>query len=143
MARPSKMNPDIVGKLVAAFARGYNDTEACDYAGINRDTYYEWLKKDSEFADKITSSKMRPNMKAKEVVLDAIENGDVKSSQWWLDRKARDEFATRQEMTGQDGEKLFDTRNELKEIGDELKEALNGTEPGNPPSGSADSQEVS
>ena len=44
VGRPSKKDDerfDAVRKLLAAFWRGCNVTEACIYAGISRETYYE------------------------------------------------------------------------------------------------------
>lgn len=39
------------------------------------------------------------NVKAREVVIDKIVEGkDVTTSKWWLERKQRNEFSTRQEV---------------------------------------------
>lgn len=31
--------------------------------------------------------------RARQVILQAIDNGDIKAAQWWLERKAKFEFA--------------------------------------------------
>lgn len=95
--RPTDKTADTVTKLIAAFHNGFNDTEACYYAQIARKTYYDWLNKDEEFSNKITYAKMHPNIKAKELVISNINEGDVKSAKWWLERRAKDEFSTKQE----------------------------------------------
>jgi hypothetical protein len=38
--------------------------------------------------------------KARQVILQAINNGDIKAAQWWLERKARFEFAPKPNMYG-------------------------------------------
>ena len=38
--------------------------------------------------------------KARQVILQAINNGDIKAAQWWLERKARFEFAPNLICTG-------------------------------------------
>jgi hypothetical protein len=39
-------------------------------------------------------------------IVKAIDSGDVKASQWYLERKCKDEFSTRTENTGENGEPL-------------------------------------
>lgn len=98
LGRPSKLTPNTVTKLVAAFHKGYNDDEATAYAVISRNSFYRWYREDADFRDKIDQAKMQPNLHAKELVIDAIEGGDVNSAKWWLERKAKAEFGTRSEI---------------------------------------------
>jgi len=95
--RPEVITADVLIKLIAAFHNGFNDVEACSYAGISTFPYYERMKKNKKFNETITEAKLHPNKLAKQTVLDAIKNGNAKSAQWWLDRKAKDEFSTRSE----------------------------------------------
>lgn len=96
--RPTKLGPKVVTKLVAAFHKGYNDDEACFYAVISRNSYYRWYREDADFRYKIDQAKLQPNLHAKELVIDAIEGGDIASARWWLERKAKSEFGTRSEV---------------------------------------------
>ena len=50
VGRPQKLTDEIVGKLIYAFQKDFNVTEACDYAGISRDTYYDWCKNKKGFS---------------------------------------------------------------------------------------------
>ncbi len=93
--RPTKLKPEVVTKLLAAFNMGYNVTEAALYAGISRKTYYVWLCENPDFRNKINRAKIEPNIKAKAVVINAINSGDLRASQWWLERKAANEFTTK------------------------------------------------
>jgi hypothetical protein len=79
--------------------KGLNVTECCHYADISRTAFYDYLEKNPEFADRIEELKSSPSTKAKLNVVEAIENGDTDLSKWWLERKNRDEFSTKQEVS--------------------------------------------
>lgn len=89
--RPTKLTPEVVTKLVAAFNMGYNDSEAAAYAGVSRKTLYEWKCEHPEFRYKINRAKLEPTTKAKEVV---INSGNLNAAKWWLERKAAYEFSS-------------------------------------------------
>jgi hypothetical protein len=93
--RPSKFTPEVVTKLLAAFNMGYNDTEAVLHAEISRKSYYAYLNEHPDFRNRINRAKIEPTIKAKEVVVNAVNAGDLKASQWWLERKAASEFSTK------------------------------------------------
>lgn len=92
--RPTKFTPEAVTKLAAAFNMGYNDTEATSYAGVSRKTYYGWLLENPDFRYKINRAKIEPTIKAKEVLISAINSGNLNAAKWWLERKAASEFST-------------------------------------------------
>lgn len=94
VGRPTKYTPTVVTKLKAAFANSFTVDQACLYAGITKETFYQWLDKRPEFTDQMTKAREAPTMKAKEVVVDSVRNGDVSSAKWWLERKAPEEFST-------------------------------------------------
>lgn len=110
--RPTKMTPEVVTKLLAAFHMGYNDTEAALFAGISRKTLYDWLCDKPDFRYKINLAKSQPNIKAKQVVIAAVNAGDVSAAKWWLERKSPEEFSTK--------------TTEVSDIPPELEEHLNG-----------------
>lgn len=114
--RPSDMTVDVVTKLIAAFNNAYNIGEACGYAGISRMTYYRWLEKDDEFSYKMSEAQAAPNKKAKEVVLTAINEGDVNTAKWYLDRRDPD-FKPKGELAIPDGQQK--TEEKLKEFMDD------------------------
>ena len=100
---PTVLTPQVVAKLVTAFQNGLSKKQAIRYAGISKDAYYDGVKKDKDFADKMSEAQWRPNMRAREVIVQAINNGDTKSAQWWLERKEKNEFTLRRETTGAGG----------------------------------------
>ncbi len=106
VGRPTKMTEIVIGKLEEAFAYGASDREACFYADINPDTLYAYQKEHPEFSERKEALKERPILAARQKVVQEIQN-DVKNAQWYLERKRKDEFSLRQEVTGADGEKLI------------------------------------
>ena len=93
IGRPSVINEDTVRKLEASLASGFGVSAACYYSGISTSTYYEHLALDKDFSDKMHLAEDWSTFKARQVILQAINNGDIKAAQWWLERKARFEFA--------------------------------------------------
>lgn len=91
--RPSKYEAGKVKKLESAFINSFTVDQACIYAGVRKQTFYNWLESKPGFLDKMTKAREQPTMKAKQIVVDAVNAGDVGSAKWWLERKARDEFA--------------------------------------------------
>ena len=77
---PTKMTKEVVDKLEYAFMKGFNDEQASFHAGIDKSTLYNYCKLHPEFNDS-----------------EAVESGSVLDSKWLLERKAKDEFSTRQE----------------------------------------------
>lgn len=98
MGRPTKMTEDVIGKLEKGFAYGFNVSEACDYAGINRDTYYEWLNKKQEFSDRMARAQTDLQRKAKINLAGVINSGDIEQSKYYLERKCKDEFSAKQSL---------------------------------------------
>lgn len=105
MARPTKMTKDTLGKLEQAFAYDSTIEEACFFADINPDTYYSYVKENPEFAERVKSIRNRPILSAREKVVKEIKT-DVNTAKWYLERKKKNEFAARSEVTGGDGESL-------------------------------------
>jgi hypothetical protein len=104
--RPSKKTPALVGKLEYAFSIGSSIEEACFYAGIHKDTYYEWVKADVQLSDRFDALREQPVFQARETVVKGIKR-DPKLAMDFLARKRKDEFSLRNEHTGKDGEQLL------------------------------------
>ena len=96
--RPTVITQDVLRKLEEAFALGCTDVEACFYAGISKTAFYEYQADNPQFAERKEALKEQPVLKARKVVLDAIEEGDKQSSQWYLERKKKDEFSQKTEV---------------------------------------------
>lgn len=124
VGRPTIYDPEVVRKLEAAFNNGYNITEACQYAEIARDTYYQWLEHQEGFSDKMDNAQRAPNKKAKEVVLNAINTGDSNLAFRYL--QARDpDFKPK--LEGDFDHRLADTRTKIKDFLDARHSADDGS----------------
>jgi hypothetical protein len=104
--RPTVMTPEVIGKLEEAFCKGLNDGEACLFAGIKASPFYDYCQANPDFYEKKEALKKNLNIRSKINLHDKIMEGDKDVSKWWLERKAKDEFSTRTESTGKDGESI-------------------------------------
>lgn len=95
--RPTIMTPDIVNKLEQAFSMGCSDLEACLYAGISKQTLYNYQAKNPEFVDRKEQLKEQLVLKARTVIANALNEKDKVTAQWYLERKAKNEFSTKVE----------------------------------------------
>ncbi len=92
--RPTVFSNDVVHKLEQAFAIGCTVEEACLLSGVSRSAYYNRLEANTDFMDRMERSKLYMILRARQVVYNAIANGDAKIALWYLERKRRDEFGT-------------------------------------------------
>lgn len=105
MARPTVMTPEVIAKLEEAFAWGCTDVEACLWADIAQKTLYLYQEKNPEFIQRKAELKETPIMLARKTVLKGIKvNPDLALK--FLERKKKDEYSLRQELTGADGKDL-------------------------------------
>lgn len=100
------MTDSVLAKLDEAFSYSFTDTEACLYADIDMATLYRYCDRNPGYAIKKEALKRRPNILAKRNLTDALKERDKETSKWWLERKAKDEFALRSEVTGRDGQNV-------------------------------------
>ena len=100
------MTPETIDKLRQAFLWGATDEEACAFAGISKVTLYDYQKKHPDFLNQKEAWKRQPILAAKKKVVEDIKK-KTSVAQWYLERKAKSEFSTRQELTGADGQRLI------------------------------------
>jgi hypothetical protein len=104
MARPTVMTPETLDKLRYVFSIGGSKKEAAIYAKISESTLFDYIKDNPEFSEEIEALIQEPILKAKYTIVESLK--DVKDAQWYLERKLKSEFSTRNELTGKDGEQL-------------------------------------
>lgn len=104
--RPTVMTPEMVQKLEEGFLKGLTDAECCLFCGISKQTLYDYCTKHPEFTDRKEDLKKQPAVQAKLNILDAINQGDKDISKWYLERKNKDEFSLKQEITADVQEKV-------------------------------------
>lgn len=101
--RPTVMTPEAIAKLEDGFEYGFTDLEACLHAGISKDALYDYCEKHPEFTERKEILKRSPILLAKRNIVEELKSKDGDTSKWYLERKAKDEFSTRSEVTGADG----------------------------------------
>ena len=98
VGRPTSVTPETLAKLEQAFSLGCSDLEACIHADIAKSTLYDYQGRHPEFVERKEMLKRKLVLKARTVVANALEKEDENTAKWYLERKARDEFSTKQEM---------------------------------------------
>ncbi|HEY4963568.1 MAG TPA: hypothetical protein VIH90_02620 [Candidatus Saccharimonadales bacterium] len=93
VGRPTVITKITVQKLEQALRDGFTVERACSLSGISRSTYYAHLHTDTTFMNKMELSQSWATERAKQVVIQEINKGNLKASQWWLERKLRAEFS--------------------------------------------------
>jgi DNA-binding XRE family transcriptional regulator len=101
--RPTKFNDIVVQKLEEAFSIGASIPEACMYANISKQTYYNWEKENKELFDRFDELKQKPIIKARRAVVNGLD--DPEFALKYLSKKKRDEFGDNIDITTQ-GEKI-------------------------------------
>lgn len=85
------MTPETVNKLEQAFAIDASVEEACSYANISRQTFYDWIKKNQKFSDRIADLRQRPVLLARQTVAKKIPES-YQNAMDYLKRKKKMEF---------------------------------------------------
>lgn len=103
--RPSKYTEDILLKLKTAYLMGCNDENAAAYAEIGPRSIYEWKNKMPGFSQLIEGWKRNPFLKAEATIYKNLDKEDT--AKWFLERRAKDQYGTRTELTGANGQDLI------------------------------------
>lgn len=101
MGRPTVFTTEVLQKLEAGFKIGLTDEECCAYADIAMSSLYNYQNQNPDFLDKKDKWKQNPIAKAKNTIFQNLD--DPNTAKWYLERKKKDEFGTRTEITGADG----------------------------------------
>jgi len=115
--RPKSMNEVTIQKLEEAFLVGASDSEATFIADIAMSTLYLYCQENPEFSERKEKLKDMVKYQARNNVATGINQGDKALSTWYLERKAKNEFAQRTEQTGADGKDLIPDKESKDKIG--------------------------
>ncbi len=118
VGRPTVISSTVIAKLEEIFAMDGTALEACFYAGISKDAYYDFIKVATEYADRFEALRQTPVLLARKTVTRELKYNYANAMDY-LSRKAKKEFSTRQELTGADGEELLKPN-----VSDEEKQKL-------------------
>lgn len=120
MARPTKMTPEVLAKLEHAFKIGLTDAEACAYVGIDPSNFYRYQDKHPKFRTEKEQWKKNPIAKAKNTIFKNLD--DPQTARWYLERKCKDEFSTKQEVELNSSELVKQGLNKINEYFGTYKE---------------------
>ncbi|MCM8788060.1 MAG: hypothetical protein NC935_08445 [Candidatus Omnitrophica bacterium] len=96
--RPTKFSEEVVKKLESIFKIGGTVEQACAYANISKETYYNWIEENADFLTKMEAAKYYSDIAAKNIVTKAIiEDKDLETAKWWLEKR---EFKNPQPAVG-------------------------------------------
>lgn len=113
VGRPETITPEIEDKLITFFKMGLSDEEACEQTGVAMSVLYAHQNRHEEFRDRKKLAKTNLVARARRELFNGLlsrnEKIRVETAKWVLERKVKNEFSTRQEITGADGESLVPT----------------------------------
>lgn len=99
--KPKKVDADVWTAVVEAWENGLSDREAARIASrktrkmVKPSDITEWRKANPEVEELKAFLEVSLRAESKMVVSDAIRAGKYKVAQWYLERKAADEFSTK------------------------------------------------
>jgi len=107
IGRPTVMTEEVLRKLEDAYSNDATDLEACFLANISKSTLYDYQQDNPDFVERKKALKEMTKYRAKKNIKEKIQEGDVDTSKWYVERKGKDEgFSNRQELSGPDGKEL-------------------------------------
>jgi hypothetical protein len=83
----------VLAKLQYAFTIGGSVKEACSLADISTDSFYRYCKRYPDFRNKIEGLQTTPTLLARMTIFKSLQDGNVKTAQWHLERKCPEEFS--------------------------------------------------
>ena len=119
----TKLTDDVVKKLEEIFLLDGTVEEACFFAGISKQTLYNWFKENPKMQERMDALRNEPFLKARRTIVKNLENPQYAFE--YMKRKKKDEFSERAELTGKEGKDLNPTTEELAKTNNLLNEFLN------------------
>lgn len=104
--RPTVMTDEVIAKLEQVFAMDGTIQEAIYFAGISKDSYYDFLKLNPEYSERFEALRNKPVLLARQTVVKKLSE-NYSNAMDYLSRKAKKEFSQRTEVTGAGGESLM------------------------------------
>ena len=119
----TKLTDDVVKKLEEIFLLDGTVEEACFFAGISKQTLYNWFKDNPKMQERMDALRNEPFLKARRTIVKNLENPQYAFE--YMKRKKKDEFSERAELTGKEGKDLNPTTEELAKTNNLLNDFLN------------------
>jgi hypothetical protein len=91
------MDDPRVVTLLNAISLGNSRTDAAAFAGIHRDTLYDWLQNPT-FSDALEKAEAEAKVRAVSHIIRAAQGGTWQAAAWWLERRYPKEFGRREQV---------------------------------------------
>ena len=86
---PKRISRESYEVLLRALRFGHSRECACAIAGIARSSFYNRLRADERFRERVEEAEALAVSVAETVLLESVRGGDVKVAAWWLERRCR------------------------------------------------------
>lgn len=96
-AGSKKLTAAVRNRLLEAWSWDWPDTKACEHAGISTATLYHCMKTAPDLRSTRDLLRQTPQLSAKKNVAQAVEDGDLRTSKWLLERRDPD-FSNKQQV---------------------------------------------
>jgi transposase len=95
VARPTKYTPDRIERFLEAVRAGATFRLACQYAGIDHETYTRWRERYVDFADAVKEAEGGAVVGWLDKIDKAASDGSWQAAAWKLERRYPDDFGRR------------------------------------------------
>jgi transposase len=96
--RKSKYTPDRIDKITKAIGVGATYTHACNYAGIDLDTFARWRKKYADFAEAIKEAEGKAVIGWLAKIEKAASDGNWTAAAWKLERRYPEDYGRKEKL---------------------------------------------
>lgn len=97
VGRKTIMTPEVINKLEQVFALDGTVKEACFFAEISHETYYNFLEKNPEYRERFEALRNKPVLKARQTLIKSLDM--PKYALKYLERKKKNEFGNSLDLT--------------------------------------------
>jgi hypothetical protein len=110
--KKGKQTPELIRRrreskkafCLRAYQKTANISASCQLAGIHRDTFYEWIKKDPRFKKRVEETRETVLDNAETRLMSFIKEGNVIATIFFLKCQGKSRgYVERQEITGKNG----------------------------------------
>ena len=86
VGRPAVNIEQFEDEIFDLLSIGSNITQVLNYTGLTSDIYYRQLRKNKRLSDKFDRAKEFTSVKAKRNIAEKIQQGDLETSKWHLEK---------------------------------------------------------
>jgi len=101
--RKTVMTKEVLRKLDECFLNDLSDRQACYIVDINPESLYAYQREHPKYTERKATLKEMTIANAKKNIAQAIKEEDKDMSKWYVERKLKSEFSTKQEIAGSGG----------------------------------------